>query len=332
MIKKLLLSFIIIIGFSVATFLLLLKLNMEQAIILSTEEYITIEQGDSVYQLSEQLMQKGWIPHRFWLRAFVRLNPEQSLLKAGTYKLSKQFSLKQLLILLTQGKEHQFSITFIEGTTIKEWLVLLSQHKHITQTLADIDTVTLAQRFNIDTKHPEGWFFPDTYAFTNKTTDVAILQRAHDKMKSELSRLWKHRETPLPYKNQYQALIMASIIEKESAQSSEKPMIASVFVNRLNKKMRLQTDPTVIYGMGERYNGNITRKDLREKTAYNTYRINGLPPTPIAMPGLAALEAVMAPASTNYLYFVSQGNGHHVFSTNLADHNRAVARYQLGKK
>ncbi len=316
-------------------FIILLDSHINKEINLESPILITIKQGESLNRFSSDIVSKGWLDNRFWLRAYARINTKFSALKAGTYQVSPKMTVLELLTLITSGKEHQFSITFIEGTTLAQWLELLAEHENIVHSLPELPlselSAHIAKELNILAQNPEGWFFPDTYAFTAGTKDITLLKRAHSKMKSQLAQLWLQRAEPLPYRSAYEALIMASIVEKESAQQSEKPLIASVFVNRLNKKMRLQTDPTVIYGLGTRYQGNITRKHLREKTAYNTYRIDRLPPTPIAMPGLAALEAVVKPDTSNYLYFVSQGDGHHVFSTNLADHNRAVARYQLGK-
>ena len=187
----------------------------------------------------------------------------------------------------------------------------------------------MRSEFNIEQDNIEGWFLPETYSYTVGTTSREILRRAHADMKSYLDKNWKNRDKSLPYASAYDALIMASIIEKETAQATERPRIASVFVNRLNKKMKLQTDPTVIYGVKDRYDGNIRRSDLEDDNPYNTYVINGLPPTPIAMPSKAAIKAALHPDKTNYLYFVAKGGGAHKFSTSLAEHNNAVKRYVL---
>ncbi len=316
----------------VVSFFYLLDQKMNQPIELNETTLITVTPGTSFSSFSKDLVNKTWINNRFWLRSYARLYPEKSQIKSGTFNIAANISLKKLLEQLVSGKEHQFTITFVEGSTFKEWLDQLAQQSNLNHQLTDKSVKQIAQLLDIKQSNPEGWFFPDTYAFTQGTSDLSILLWAHNEMKNKLNSLWQTRAEPLPYKNAYQALIMASIIEKETAAVEEMPVISSVFVNRLNKRMRLQTDPTVIYGMGDRYQGNIKKVHLREKTAYNTYRINGLPPTPIAMPGLLALQAVYHPDSGQYLYFVSMGNGKHIFSKNLKDHNAAVAKYQLGKK
>lgn len=322
----------------------------KQPINLTKQQLITIEEGSSFHQFSRLLVKKGWLENRFWLRNYVRLYPELAKIKAGTYQIQANISLQALLRQIVAGKEHQFSITFVEGTSIKQWLELLASTENIQHEISDVfmqgkeNTFSvsyvdnkekmaalkgLAQQFTVERQYPEGYFYPDTYAFSLGDSDIDILRRANNKMLKELDKRWQNRDKNLPYKTKHEALTMASIIEKESGKYAEHEIIASVFVNRLHKKMRLQTDPTVIYGLGENYYGDIKFKHLRDKTPYNTRKIKGLPPTPIAMPGKNALDAAFAPASTSYLYFVSNGKGEHIFSTNLRDHNQAVKKYQL---
>ncbi|MBA6352456.1 MULTISPECIES: endolytic transglycosylase MltG [unclassified Colwellia] len=303
--------------------------QMKQPLNISSTQLLTIKDGTSFSRFSEQLIKNGWLNTRFWMRNYVRLKPEYANIKAGTYQINKDVSVEVLLAQLVAGKEHQFTVTFIEGTTFKEWLVQLSETDNLVHTLQQTSVADIASKLNIEHVNPEGLFYPETYAFTAGTTDIELLKRAQQQMSVELNLAWQNRAEPLPYKNKYQALIMASIIEKESGKNAEHGIISSVFFNRLNKKMRLQTDPTVIYGLGERYQGDIKYRHLREKTPYNTYRINGLPPTPIAMPGKSAIHAALNPLTTDYLYFVSNGKGQHIFSTNLKDHNAAVKKYQL---
>ena len=332
MIKKLIILGFILCLFFVCGFFYLLDQQMNQPINLKQSTLITVKPGTSLLLFSNVLVNKNWISNRFWLRSYAKLYPEKSQIKTGTFKLNANITLKDLLKLLVMGKEHQFTITFVEGSTFKQWLEQLEKQPKLSHELSGKSIEEISQILDIKAINPEGWFFPETYAYTEGTSDVAILNWAHIEMKNKLADLWQKRAKNLPYQNTYQALIMASIIEKETSVIDEMPVISSVFVNRLRKKMRLQTDPTVIYGLGDRYRGNIKRVHLREKTAYNTYRINGLPPTPIAMPGILALQAVLKPEITDFLYFVSMGNGKHIFSSNLTDHNAAVARYQLGKK
>ena len=308
------------------------QLKVQQPLAVEQVAFITIKPGTSFNAFSTQLVTKGWLESRFWLRSYIIFNSEHSEIKSGTYQVQANMPIIELLKVVVSGKEHQFSITFIEGTTFKQALAQLAQHPDISHQLANLSIAAIAKKLSIKQANPEGWLFPDTYAFTKNTADIDIIDRAHKKMRKTLDELWHNRATDLPYTSPYQALIMASIIEKESGKHAEHPRIASVFINRLHKKMRLQTDPTVIYGLGDRYQGDITYAHLREKTAYNTYKIKGLPPTPIALPGAQALQAALNPELSHYLYFVSNGAGEHIFSTNLADHNRAVTKYQRNKK
>lgn len=327
MIKKLILLIFVLALIVVGTTYFYIDKKTHQIINTTSPELITIPQGMTISSFSRLLVKKGWIDSHLWLKAYVKLKPELTSLKKGTYSIPTGLNAIQLLTLLVEGKEHQFSITFIEGSTFKEWLVVLANNSNLVHDATVLNRAEIAERLELEQKNPEGLFFPDTYSFTVGTSELDILKRANQKMVQQLESFWKERADKLPYDNTYQALIMASIIEKESGQHSEQPIISSVFINRLNKKMRLQTDPTVIYGLGDRYKGDIKRIHLREKTAYNTYRINGLPPTPIAMPGLLALKASMNPSTTDYFYFVSNGDGKHVFSKTLKEHNKAVAAY-----
>ena len=253
-------------------------------------------------------------------------------MQAGDYTLNKNVSPYQLLLSLNHGKSTQGSITFIEGKTFKLMRAKLAKNDAVKSTIADLTDAEVMRVVGKGEKHAEGLFFPDTFYFDRNTADIVLLKRAYESMQSKLTSAWANRADNLPYKNSYEALIMASIIEKETGKASERPMIAGVFLNRLRIGMRLQTDPTVIYGMGDKYNGNIRRKDLLTDTIYNTYTRDGLPPTPIAMPGLAAIEAALHPEKTKALYFVGKGDGSHAFSDSLLEHNRAVAKYQLKRK
>ncbi|WP_281557107.1 endolytic transglycosylase MltG [Thalassomonas sp. RHCl1] len=331
MIKKVLLFLLCPLLLVLALVYALIEYQVRQPLALAEDTLLTVKPGTHAGSFSRSLVKKGWLDTRFYLRNYIRLHPSLAGLKAGTYQVEAGMSSLALVHRLVQGKEHQFSVTFIEGSTFKQWLELLAKQPRLKQTLTGLSLKQIAARLSLDAENPEGWFFPETYAYTSGTSDLVILARAHKKMRNTLDELWQKRAEHLPYRSPYQALIMASIIEKETRQLAEQPLIASVFVNRLHKGMRLQTDPTVIYGLGERYKGDIKRSHLREKTAYNTYRINGLPPTPIAMPGYTSLKAALNPASSDYFYFVSKGDGFHVFSKTLAQHNRAVSRYQLGK-
>jgi UPF0755 protein len=256
------------------------------------------------------------------------VEPELSHFKAGTYRFTPGMTVREMLQLLESGKEAQFPLRFVEGMRLSDYLKQLRDAPYIKHTLKDDSYQTVAEALKLE--HPEwveGWFWPDTWMYTAGTTDVAILKRAHKKMVAAVDAAWQGRMEGLPYSDQNQFVTMASIIEKETAVAAERDRVASVFINRLRIGMRLQTDPTVIYGMGESYAGKISRKDLETPTAYNTYVISGLPPGPIATPSEASLKAAAHPAKTPYLYFVADGKGGHTFNTNLASHNRSVQDY-----
>jgi UPF0755 protein len=292
---------------------------------------ITIQAKSGLRSIAKQLVTQRVLkePWRFILLAKL-LNKEQYL-QAGSYTLNKNISPYQLLLSLNHGKTTQGSITFIEGRTFAQMREKLLVNDAVKQTIVGISDAEVLRMLGSKYSVPEGLFFPDTFYFDRNTTDIELLKTSYCAMQTKLEKAWQGRDPSLPYKNSYEALIMASIIEKETGKASERAMIAGVFVNRLRIGMRLQTDPTVIYGMGIRFDGNIRKKDLSVDTLYNTYTRNGLPPTPIAMPGLAAIDAALHPAKTKALYFVGKGDGSHEFSSSLNDHNRAVMRYQLKK-
>lgn len=296
-----------------------------------SSQEVVIAPNSGLRSIANQLVAQGVLrePWRFVLIAKL-LNKEQYL-QAGSYTLNKNISPYQLLLSLNYGKATQGSVTFIEGRTFAQMREKLANNDAVKQTITSLSDREIMQLLGSTYNAPEGLFFPDTFYFNRHTTDIALLKISYDAMQAKLDKAWQNREENLPYKNSYEALIMASIVEKETGKSSERPMIAGVFINRMRFGMRLQTDPTVIYGMGLQFNGNIRKKDLLTDTPYNTYTRSGLPPTPIAMPGIAAIEAALHPAKTKALYFVGKGDGSHAFSNDLNEHNRAVVRYQLKK-
>lgn len=297
-----------------------------------SSQEVVIAPNSGLRSIANQLVTQGVLPEPWRFVLLAKLLNKEQYLQAGSYTLNKNVSPYQLLLSLNYGKATQGSITFIEGRTFAQMREKLAKNDAVKQTINGLSDKEVMQLLGSPYSSPEGLFFPDTFYFNRHTTDIALLKISYDSMQTKLDRAWQNREEGLPYKNSYQALIMASIIEKETGKASERPMIAGVFVNRMRLGMRLQTDPTVIYGMGLQFNGNIRKKDLLTDTPYNTYTRNGLPPTPIAMPGIAAIEAALHPAKTKALYFVGKGDGSHEFSNNLNEHNIAVVRYQLKKQ
>jgi len=288
----------------------------------------TIKPSSSVRSTAQQMAAAG-IPMNPWLfELFVRSTGKSSKLKAGSYDLDPGITPEQLTTKLIRGEFSLASLSIIEGWTFKQMRQAVEEHPELNHETINLSDVELLAKITTEYKTPEGLFFPDTYLFAKGSSDLLIYKQAHTVLIKRLNDAWKQRDTTLPYKSPYEALIMASIIEKETGQKSERGMIAGVFVNRLMTGMLLQTDPTVIYGMGDQYKGQIRKRDLQTDTPYNTYTRPGLPPTPIALPGLAAMSAAMHPAKTNALYFVARGNGTSQFSDNLDDHNRAVNQYQ----
>ena len=290
-----------------------------------------VERGATLASVASDLQSAGVIENGQYLHWYGRYTGQASKIRAGEYRLTDDLVPDTLLALLVAGKSIDYSLTLLEGWNIRQVRAAVAAHEALTHTLGDVDDARLMEQLGRPGLHPEGRFFPETYHFNRGTTDLEFLRRALEKMDSELAAAWTGRAADIPLSTPEEALILASIVEKETGQAFERPEIAGVFARRLEKGMKLQTDPTVIYGMGERYKGNIRRKDLREDTPYNTYVHTGLPPTPICMPGRDALDAAVNPAPGKALYFVSRGDGTHVFSETLKQHNAAVRKYQLGK-
>lgn len=293
---------------------------------------VEIEKGDSFHKITQKLVEKGVEINPLWFRFIALQKKTLNKLKAGEYELIPGLTTTQLLTQFAEGRAKKYEITFLEGWTLKELVQQIENNPYLTKTVPRLSSAEIAAQLKLTETNPEGLFFPDTYFFEKKATDISILKRAYDKMQHVLQQEWQSKSPELPYKSSYEALIMASIVEKETGAINERNRIAGVFVRRLKKSMLLQTDPTVIYGMGEKYKGNIRTGDLTAPTPYNTYVITGLPPTPIAMPGQSAIHAALHPDNENSLYFVSKGDGSHQFSATLAEHNSAVNSYQKHKK
>ena len=294
----------------------------------SSELDYSIKSGSSLSAVIYDLANKKIIKHPRYLLWYARLNGLSNKMKTGDYRLTSKLTTKEFLDDIFTGKVIQFSLTIIEGWSFQQLLDAINKHPQIKHTITKLSKQEIMTKLKLD-GHYEGQFLPDTYHFPKQLTDIEFLKRAHSSLQSVLNEEWTNRATGLLYKNSYEALIMASIVEKETGLASERKQIAGVFVRRLEKRMRLQTDPTVIYGMGDKYKGNIRKRDLLRDTPYNTYRRRGLPPTPIALPGRDAIHAALHPTEGNALYFVSRGDGSHQFSATLKEHNNAVIKYQL---
>lgn len=288
-----------------------------------------IAPGTGLKRFADELQKAGVAPHPLYLRWLARFAFHAQPIKAGEYLFAPGTTPPQLLEKVISGAVLQHSFTVVEGWTFAQLLEALQRQETIQQTLSGLDEEQVMERLGYPGQFSEGRFMPDTYQFPRGTSDVAFLQRAYQTMAARLDEEWNNRAPGLPYQTPYEALIMASIIEKETALPAERPEIAGVFVRRLAKGIRLQTDPTVIYGLGSRFDGNLKRQDLTADSPYNTYMHGGLPPTPIALPGLAAIHSALHPAPGQAIYFVSRGDGSHEFSASLEAHNNAVRRYQI---
>ncbi|MBC6961689.1 MAG: endolytic transglycosylase MltG [Nitrosomonas sp.] len=288
----------------------------------------SIEPGSGLRRIAGQLAEAGILSNEWSFILLAHITGYNASLKAGDYQLTEKLSPLDLLKYLTRGKVRQYAITFLEGWTFSQFRKALDEHpalRHDSDKLSDSE---LLRAIGAKESHAEGLFFPDTYFFTRNSSDLTILKRAYQAMQQHLETVWLARQEFLPLKDQYDGLILASIIEKETGADNERTQIAGVFINRLRHNMKLQTDPTVIYGMGNKFDGNLRKIDLQTDHEYNTYTRFGLPPTPIAMPGLASIRAAFNPAITDELYFVARGDGTSHFSSTLEEHNRAVLKYQ----
>ncbi|OFZ92312.1 MAG: aminodeoxychorismate lyase [Betaproteobacteria bacterium RIFCSPLOWO2_12_FULL_62_58] len=293
-----------------------------------TPQQFSLKAGSSLKSAAQQMVEVGMLEEPALFVILARLLGKAASIKAGNYEVDRPITPLDLLRKITEGDYTQDVITFVEGWTFRQMRKALDEHpavRHDTQGLSDAD---ILRRLVFGEPSPEGWFFPDTYHFSRGGSDLAILRRAHRLMRVNLMEQWERRAANLPLATPYEALILASIVEKETGRAAERPLVAAVFVNRLRVGMKLQTDPTVIYGLGEIFDGNLRKRDLVADTPYNTYMREGLPPTPIAMPGLASLGAALNPPKSDALYFVARGDGTSHFSRSLDEHDRAVTKYQ----
>ena len=304
----------------------LLKLTLHQP------RNASIPRGATLAQIADTVVGSDFpVTRRQFIRLAKRLRIDKTL-QAGHYQFAAGRSIEQVLRALAEGKIISQKITLIEGITLADLRRQLQTDPRLTHRLQTLTDDDLRRQLDIDTPHLEGWFLPETYFFNPGDSDLSILKRAHHRMKDTLKEAWHTRQQRDTLKTPYEALILASIVEKETGKGEERPLIASVFLNRLRVGIRLQADPTVIYGIGATFDGNITRAHLRQDTPYNTYTRGGLPPTPIALPGKAAIQAVLNPAASPYYYFVATGDGGHHFSETLREHNNAVNRYQRRRR
>lgn len=303
--------------------------QLNQPLKLDAPRLLDIASGRSFIGLLNQLEQEKVISSSLPTRIWLRFTGDAGVIRTGEYLLEAPLSLPQLYAKLQAGDVVTYRVTLVEGSTFKEMRQTLAAAKKLTNTTADWSEEKIMAALDMPDQAAEGWFFPDTYTYSKGMQDLDLMRQANRTMQQLVKEVWESRAAGLPYKSAYEALIMASIVERETGAPHEREDIAGVFVRRLQKGMRLQTDPTVIYGMGENYQGKITYRNLREATPWNTYVIRALPPTPIALPGEAALRASVNPADGSALYFVARGDGTHKFSANLQEHNQAVKEFQL---
>jgi UPF0755 protein len=308
----------------------LLVLTFRQPLDMTQDRVeLRIAAGASARGIARQARAAGISVNEHLFIAAARLTDATGHLRAGRYEIARGISLEGLLDKLRRGEVLREKLTIVEGWTVRDLRAALAAHADLRQDSARMSTAELLKAVGASESHPEGLFAPDTYVFDPGSSDLDLLRNAYRAQASRLAEAWARRDPAGPLKTPYEALILASIVEKETGQASERGLVAGVFVNRLRRSMLLQTDPTVIYGLGEKFDGNLRKRDLLADGPYNTYTRAGLPPTPIALPGRAALQATLNPQTTRALYFVARGDGTSAFSETLSEHNRAVARYQL---
>lgn len=305
---------------------------LEQPLHVSQERLLDVPTGTTPNRMFYRMESDGVLEDAFWLRLYWRFNMAGVPLHTGEYRMTPGMSVRDLFEVWRRGDVVQYTLTLVEGWNFRQVRAALAKHEKIKKTLDGLSDAEVMDKLGHPGVFPEGRFFPDTYRFVRGMTDVEFLQQAYARLEEVLAKEWAERSSDVPYRDPYQALIMASLVEKETGVPQERGQIAGVFVRRMRIGMLLQTDPTVIYGMGERYNGKITRADLREPTPYNTYTNAGLPPTPIAMVGRQAIHAALNPTPGSSLYFVARGDGSHVFSDDLDAHNSAVREYQIKRR
>lgn len=305
---------------------------LQQPLNITREELLDVPNGTTPTGTLKRLEADGLIKDAFWLRIYWRFNLADQPLHSGEYRMVPGMTMEGLIAVWKRGEVVQYSVTLVEGWNFRQVRAALAKDEKLQQTLTNLSDSQVMDRLGHSGVFPEGRFFPDTYRFVRGTSDVDLLKKAYDRLEDVLAKEWAQRSADVPYTLPYQALIMASLVEKETGVPQERGQIAGVFVRRMRLGMLLQTDPTVIYGLGERYTGKLTRAHLKEENPYNTYLIPGLPPTPIAMVGREAIHAALNPAPGNSLYFVARGDGSHVFSDDLESHNNAVREFQLKRR
>lgn len=318
---------VVCLGFVILVAILLWSSLFKDYPVEGKKQMLAIGAGDTYSGFIDRLAKEKQVSFPIILKLYQKIMINDTL-KAGVYEIHAGMSVREVMELISNSENAQMNrILVIEGTSFKQLIDALNADPLVTHEIGKLSYAQILKELNIPYSHPEGLFAPNTYFFAKGESDRKILKDLYQRQVKALDQAWENRATGLPYKDKYEALIMASIIEKETSIDSELQQVSGVFVRRLQQGMRLQTDPTVIYGMGDKYKGNITRQDLRTPTAYNTYTINGLPPTPIALPSQKAIEAAMHPDASDNIYFVATGNGGHKFTNNLQDHNRAVQEY-----